>query len=131
MVFRSLTEMGRYDEAVKLMPAIESSELKRSQREMYAAAKTDFYVRQRNYAQAVTTGEELLKVCKSMKRKPRYYFMLSQLYLQEQQDAQAMQALKKAIQFNFDYEMVFNAKINMALAYQAGDEAVQKKLKKC
>ena len=41
-----------------------------------------------------------------------------------------MQALKKAIQFNFDYEMVFNAKINMALAYQAGDEAVQKKLKK-
>ncbi len=128
--FRSLTEMGRYDEAVKLMPAIESSELKRSQREMYAAAKTDFYVRQRNYAQAVTTGEELLKVCKSMKRKPRYYFMLSQLYLQEQQDAQAMQALKKAIQFNFDYEMVFNAKINMALAYQAGDEAVQKKLKK-
>ena len=74
MVFRSLTEMGRYDEAVKLMPAIESSELKRSQREMYAAAKTDFYVRQRNYAQAVTTGEELLKVCKSMKRKPPLLF---------------------------------------------------------
>lgn len=128
--FRSLTEMGHYDEAAKLMPALEASKLKRSQREMYAAAKTDFYVRQRDYAQAVTAGEELLRVCKSMKRKPRYYFMLSQLYLQEQQDAQAMQALKKAIQFNFNYEMVFNAKINMALAYQAGDEAVQKKLKK-
>ncbi len=128
--FRSLTEMGRYDEAVKLMPSIEASKLKRSYQEMYAAAKTDFYVRQRNYAQAVTAGEELLRVCKSMKRRPRYYFMLSQLYLQEQQDAQAMQALKKAIQFNFNYEMVFNAKINMALAYQAGDEAVQKKLKK-
>ncbi|WP_251620448.1 hypothetical protein [Odoribacter lunatus] len=128
--FRSLSEMGRYDEAEKLMPAIEASKLKRKQREMYVAAKTDFYVRQRNYAQAVTAGEELLKVCKSMKRKPRYYFMLSQLYLQEQQDVQAMHALKKAIQFNFNYEMVFNAKINMALAYQDGNESVQRKLKK-
>lgn len=128
--FRSLSEMGRYDEAAKLMPALGAAKLKRRQQEMYAAAKTDFYVRQREYAQAVTAGEELLKACRSMKRKPRYYFMLSQLYLQEQQDAQAMHALKKAVQFNFNYEMVFNAKINMALAYRTGDEAVQKKLKK-
>lgn len=128
--FRSLSEMGRYDEAAKLMPLIESSGLKGKQQEMYAAAKTDFYIRQGNYAQALTEGEHLVKVCKSMKRKPRYYFMLSQLYIQQQQDAQAMSALKKASRFNFNYEMVFNAKINMALAYQSGDEAVQKNLKK-
>lgn len=128
--FRSLSEMGRYDEAVKLMPGIEASEMKRKQQEMYAAAKTDFYIRQGEYTQAVTEGERLLSVCKSMKRKPRYNFMLSQLYLKEGQDAQAMYALKKAIRFNFNYEMVFNAKINMALAYQTGDESVQKKLKK-
>lgn len=128
--FRSLTEMGHYDEAMKLVPAIEAAKLKRSQLEMYAAAKTDLHVRRKDYAQAITAGEELLRVCKSMKRKPRYYFMLSQLYLEEQQDAQAMHALKKAVQFNFSYEMVFNAKINMALAYQSGDEDVQKKLKK-
>lgn len=128
--FRSLSEMGRYEEAAVLIPGIEGSKLKRRQREMYTAAKTDFYIRQGDYTNAITEGERLLRVCKSMKRKPRYYFMLSQLYLEEQQDAEAMSALKKAVRFNFNYEMVFNAKINMALAYQTGDEAVQKKLKK-
>lgn len=128
--FRSLSEMGRYEEAAKYMAEINGSDLKREQREMYAAARTDFYMRQGNYVNAVSEGEQLLASCRSMKRKPRYYFMLSQLYLKDNQDAQAMYALKKAVRFNFNYEMVFNAKINMALAYQSGDEAVQKKLKK-
>ena len=42
----------------------------------------------------------------------------------------AKMALKKATRFNFNYEMVFNARIGMALAYQEGDAAVEKKLKK-
>lgn len=129
-MFRSLTEMGRYEEAVKYRTLVEESKLKREQKEMFAAAKTDFYVRQGDYAAAIPEGEQLIGVCRSMKRKPRYHFMLSQLYLKENQDAQAMYALKKAVRFNFNYEMVFNAKINMALAYQSGDEGVQKKLRK-
>lgn len=129
-MFRNLTEMGRYDEAVQYLASLEGAKLKRRQREMYAAARTDFYVRQAQYPQAIREAENLLGVCKSMKRKPRYNFMLSQLYLKENQDAQAMAALKKAVRFNFNYEMVFNAKINMALAYQAGDESVKKKLNK-
>ena len=65
-----------------------------------------------------------------MKRKPRYNFLLSQLYVKENQDGAAKLALKKATRFNFNYEMVFNARIGMALAYQEGDAAVEKKLKK-
>lgn len=129
-LFRSLTEMGRYDEAAPLTAALDGTKLKRPQREMYAAARTDFYVRQGLYPEAIPAAENLVNVCKSMKRKPRYNFMLSQLYLKEHQDAQALAALKKAVRFNFNYEMVFNAKINMALAYQAGNEGVRKKLEK-
>lgn len=129
-LFRSLTEMGRYDEAEKYMNQLASADLNTSQREMLAAARTDFYVRQGMYPQAITEGEQLVGVCKSLKRKPRYHFMLSQLYLKDNQDAQAMYALKKTVRFNFNYEMVFNAKINMALAYQAGDETVMKQLNK-
>ncbi|MDE6451000.1 MAG: tetratricopeptide repeat protein [Odoribacter sp.] len=65
-----------------------------------------------------------------MKRKPRYNFMLSQLYLKQDQGVNAMAALKKAIRFNFNYEMVFNAKVNMALAYQGEDAVIEKQLKK-
>lgn len=129
-LFRSLTEMGRYEEAAKLMNLPEVSRLKKRQREMYAATRTDWYVRQGKYGEAAGACEELVKECKSMKRRPRYYFMLSQLYLKENQDAQAMYALKKAVRFNFNYEMVFNAKINMALAYQSGNEGIKKKLSK-
>lgn len=129
-MFRSLTEMKRYEEAEKALGQVDESLLKRRYRELLAAARTDFYVRQGMYSQAVPEAEKLVNVCKSMKRKPRYRFMLSQLYLKNGQDGQAMLALKKAVRFNFNYEMVFNAKINMALAYQEGDAAVEKKLKK-
>lgn len=129
-LFRSLTEMGRYDEAAKFMQELESSKLDRKQQEMVAAARTGFQVRQGKYSEAIPEAEKLISVCKSWKRKPRYYFMLSQLYLKVNQDAPAMLALKKAVRFNFNYEMVFNAKINMALAYQSGDEAVNRKLTK-
>lgn len=129
-MFRSLTEMGRYDEAAKIMEQLEGARLNKEEKEMLAAARTDFYIRQEMYPQAIQEAEKLVNVCKNMKRKPRYNFILSQLCLKEQRDAQAMQALKKAVHFNFNYEMVFNAKINMALAYQEGDAALDKKLNK-
>lgn len=129
-MFRSLTEMGRYDEAAQVMAQLENADFKGENREILAAARTDFYVRQEMYTQAIQEAEKLVNVCKSMKRKPRYNFILSQLCLKEQRDAQAMQALRKAVHFNFNYEMVFNAKINMALAYQEGDEILEKKLNK-
>lgn len=129
-MFRSLTEMGRYEEAEKVLQQLDVTLLKGHDKELSAAARTDYYIRQGNYVQAIQEAEKLVDICKSMKRKPRYRFMLSQLYLKEGQEGQAMSALKKAIRFNFNYEMVFNAKINMALAYQEGDATVEKKLKK-
>lgn len=129
-LFRCLTEMGRYEEAAQIMNRLDGSILKRKQREMVAAAKTDFYVRQGMYGQAIPEAERLIRDCKNMKRKPRYNFLLSQLYLKENQDKAAKLALKKATRFNFNYEMVFNARINMALAYQDGDAIVEKKLKR-
>lgn len=129
-LFRSLTEMGRYDEAALWMNHLEGVELTRRQRELVHAARTDFYVRRGMYAPAIPETEKLISSTRSWKRKPRYNFMLSQLYLKEGQDGSALAALKKAVRFNFNYEMVFNAKINMALAYQEGDGAIEKKLRK-
>lgn len=127
-LFRSHTEMGHSEEALRCKEELAGTRLDRRQKEIYAAACTDFYIRQNDFAAAISAGEGLVKSCKSMKRKPRYYFLLSQLYLKENQDAAALYALKKAVRFNFNYEMVFNAKINMALAYQEGNEGVRKKL---
>lgn len=129
-MFRSLTEMGRYEEADKVWSQLEGAKLSRKQKELVAASKADYYVRQALYAQAIPEVEKLVQLCKSWKHKPRYNFILSQLYLKENQDAAARNALKKTTRFNFNYEMVFNAKINMALAYEQGNGTVEKKLKK-
>ena len=129
-LFRSLTEMKRYDEALQELNHLEGVKLKRRQRELIQAAKTDFYVRQGMYAQAIPEMEKLIDDCKSLKRKPRYNYILSQLYLKEGQNGNAMTALKRALRFNFNYEMAFNAKINMALAYRGGDESIEGKLRR-
>ncbi len=129
-LFRSLTEMGRYDEAAQWMNHLEGSKLKRKQQELVAAVRTDFYVRQGMYPQAITEAENLVRICRNVKYRPRYTFMLAQLYLKEGQDGNAMAALRKTSRFNFNYEMVFNAKVNMALAYQGKDAVIEKKLEK-
>lgn len=129
-LFRSLTEMGRYDEAMQWMNHLGGAKLNRSQRELVDAARADFYVRQGMYAEAIPEVQKLINDSRSLKRKPRYNFILSQLYLKTGQEGSVMAVLKKATRFNFNYEMVFNAKINMALAYQNGDATVEKKLRK-
>lgn len=129
-LFRSYIEMGRYEEAARQMNELNGAKLNKKDREMFQAAKTDLYIRQGLYREAIGECETLIANCRSMRNKPRYNFLLSQLYLKENQNGQAMYALKRVIRFNFNYEMVFNAKINMALAYQDGDNSVFKKLKK-
>lgn len=129
-LYRNQIEAGKYDEATRYVPALEEAKLKRWQKEMYAAATTDRYVRQGEYDQAIDAAEKLVAECRNMRRKRRFNFMLSQLYLKVNRDGEAMATLKKSTRFNFDYEMVFNAKINMALAYQTGNEGIKKKLKK-
>ena len=129
-MFRSLTEMGRYEEAEKVGEQLKGAKLSRKQKELVTASRADFYIRQGLYAQAIPEVEKLINLCKNWKHKPRYHFILSQLYLKENQDAAARLALKKVTRFNFNYEMVFNAKINMALAYEQGSGMVEKKLQK-
>ena len=129
-LFRNLTEMERYDEAAQWMNHLEGCELDRRQQEMVFAARADFYIRQGMYPQAISETVSLANVCRNMKRKARYNFLLSQLYMKQEQDVNAMVALKKAIRFNFNYEMVFNAKVSMALANRGGDVKIEKQLKK-
>ncbi|MFR6381863.1 MAG: hypothetical protein ACLUOS_06440 [Odoribacter splanchnicus] len=114
----SYSERRKWDaeEAARIMDRLDGSTLKRKQREMVAVARTDFYVRQGMYEQAIPEAERLVRTCKSIKRKPRYNFLLSQLYVKENQDGAAKLALKKATRFNFNYEMVFNARIGMLLS---------------
>lgn len=129
-LFRSYVEMGRYDEAARLMNELSGVKFNKKDREMLQATRTDLYVRQGLYREAIGECETLVANCRNMRNRSRYNFLLSQLYLKDNQNGPAMYALKKVVRFNFNYEMAFNARINMALAYQDGDNSVYKKLKK-
>lgn len=131
-LFRSLSEMGRYDEAARVLEELDGkNDLSRRQREMLGAARADFYIRQGMYAEAVPQMERLARDCRSIGRRSRYQFILAQLYIEMGRDAEAMNMLKRTMRFNFKYEMIFNAKINMALTYgTGGDVGVEKELRK-
>lgn len=132
-LFRSLSEMGRYDEAARVLEELNGkSDLGRRQREMLGAARADFYIRQGMYAEAIPEMERLAKDCRNLGHRSRYQFILAQLYIEMGRDAEAMRMLKRTTRFNFKYEMIFNAKINMALTYGmgGGDVGVEKELRK-
>lgn len=129
-MFRTLTEQGRFEEAGRWMKSLEGMKLNRKLGEIAAAARTDYYLRQERFAEAVLEAEKLINATRSLKRKPRYYFILAQLCQTMDRENEAMTAFKKSVRFNFDYEMTFQARINMALALREGDRETERKLNK-
>ncbi len=129
-MFRTLTEERRYEEAGRWMKSLEGMKLHRKLGEMAAAARMDYYLRQEMYAEAVVEGEKLINVTHSLKRKPRYYFILAQICQTIDRENEALAAFKKSVRFNFDYEMTFQARINTALALRQGDGETERKLYK-
>jgi TolA-binding protein len=129
-LFRSHVEMGHYDEAANEAKTLAGVKLTRRQKELFYATNTELAIKQNNFSQAIDDVKYLVDVTSDVSRSLRYKFILAQLYLQENRQSEAMAMLKKLSHFNFNYEMAFNAKIDMALAYTEDDKDVKKTLQK-
>ena len=91
-----------------------------------AIISADFHLRQNNYILAL---EQLVKIDKSIKRKNkkvRYNYIMAQLYQQNSNYRSAKKKYELVLKSNPDYEMVFNAKMNLALSLESGSRDNQK-----
>jgi len=91
-----------------------------------AKISADFYLQQANYPLAL---EQLLKIDKLVKRKNkkvRFNYIMAQLYQQKSNYRSAKKKYEQVLKSSPEYEMVFNAKMNLARSLESGSRDNQK-----
>jgi len=99
----------------------------------FNTAYAHFYVKQENYTPAIDYLIPAIKLNKKKDTKTRLRFILAQIYQLNGDLAKASENYQLVIKKNPPYEMAFNAKINLAMCYDAatGDrKALEKRLNK-
>ncbi|RLD26961.1 MAG: hypothetical protein DRI54_01890 [Bacteroidetes bacterium] len=126
-----LDEMGKALSMLKLLD--DESNLSKELLSDFHATYADYYIRQEQYNKAIISLQQSILVTKKKDRKARLTFILAQLNELEGQSATAISEYKKVVKLHPDYEMVFYASINQALAYKFRDgesESIKKLLNK-
>ena len=91
-----------------------------------AKISADFYLQQANYELAL---EQLVKIDKLIKRKNkkvRYNYIMAQLYQLQNNFRKAKNKYEQVLKSSPEYEMVFNAKMNLARSLESGSRDTQK-----
>jgi len=134
---RIFLQQKRYEDAAAQVEQFEARFAKQKvpykiQREvplLYA----DYYIRTGNLESAKTNLKQGLALASDRKLKARIYFILGQIAQKERNFAEATEYYTKVIKSSAPFEMVFNARINLAKSFDiyTGDKAgLEKQLKK-
>jgi tetratricopeptide (TPR) repeat protein len=96
-------------------------------------AYADIFMKKENYPQAIEKIEYIISKTKKKKDKARFTYILAQLYQIQNQGDKSFKLFADVIKMNPHYDMVFNAKINMAKSFlsgSGGSEQIRKILTK-
>lgn len=98
----------------------------------FAAIYADYYLRQDDIASAIPFMKTAAESIPGKYYRTRFYFILAQLYHNQNMYAEASAAYKKVILANPPYELAFNAKVNRVSVVfeEEGFAAVLKEVKK-
>ena len=80
------------------------------------ATTADWYIKQKQYNEAIEYLNRALNQVKHKKTELRYRYVLAQLYMEQKDYAKASAAFQKVIRMNPPYEISFNATISRATA---------------
>ncbi|MBN2806890.1 MAG: tetratricopeptide repeat protein [Prolixibacteraceae bacterium] len=123
-LIRTFNEAERYTEARELVESLEGNNLFPKNREGELAINAaDLHLKQQHYNEAIHYLDIGIKKIKGNQRKVRYTFILAQLYEETGNKQKALETYRQVIRRRPEYEMLFNAQINMASAL-SGDANV-------
>ncbi|WP_346862427.1 tetratricopeptide repeat protein [uncultured Draconibacterium sp.] len=132
-MIKAFTAMERFIEANEVIQAIQAYEdyPKKLERDL-AVATADYYVKQKEYADAIRMLDIAIKKTFWKKDKARLQYIVAQLYQELGQNAEASKAFKAVIRMNPGYKMAFNARINSAGVFsgEGNIEELKKELNK-
>jgi len=86
----------------------------------------DFYVKKGDYPQATKELTQATDLIKRKRKKARFYYILAQIYQQDKNHTQAQKYYELVLKSNPEYEMTFNAKMNLARSLASGGKDAQK-----
>lgn len=88
--------------------------LKKRQRGELALVTAQVHLDEGNYDEVVRTLNANKKAIKGANNKARAHYLLGQLYQDQKSYTKAYENYKKVTKLNTDYELIFNAKLNLA-----------------
>ncbi len=114
MVARAYAEMGWQYEAEDMLSKVQQDALKQRHAHLYGATSADVLLHAGQYKQAIPFLKIALPHEKRKVYKPRFQYVLAQLYALQGQRSEAIDAYRKVIRMAPAPEMDFHARINMA-----------------
>lgn len=116
-------ETGNFNEAQRILRETKiKSEYPAHIAALYYTSLADLYIRQNNFSEAASNLEKGLKYVSGKRNRYRLTFLLAQLYAKTGRNDNASFWFRKVIGMNPPYEVEFNARINLAGAYNSGGE---------
>jgi tetratricopeptide (TPR) repeat protein len=112
---KTLIERDNYEGALRYMARLERDPKTFSDiRSQLAALQAYYFLKRKDYTQAIAHLNKAVETEKDRKYKARYAFIIAQLYQRAGQGEQAYAAFEKVLDHNPDFEMAFSAKLNLA-----------------
>ena len=112
---RTLVERGKFDLANRIFNKIEQNPktFKYIRKEL-APAMAHSAIEQKKYGVAITHLETAIELAGNRQDKARYAFIVAQLQKKQKDNAAAYASFQRVVKFRPEYEMLFNAKLQMA-----------------
>ena len=113
-IARAYAEMGWQYEAEDMLNRVQIDALSRKHARLYSAVKADVLLKGEHYHEAIPFVKIAIPYEKRKIYRPRFAYVLGQLYEKEGKRDEAIQAYKYVIRLAPPNEMDFNARIRMA-----------------
>ena len=113
-IARSYAELGWQYEAEDMLNRVQIDALSRKHAKLYSAVKADVLLHGEHYHEALPFVKIAMPHEKRKIYRPRFAYVLGQLYEKENKPADAIHAYKYVIRMAPENEMDFNARIRMA-----------------
>ncbi|MBE9467903.1 MAG: tetratricopeptide repeat protein [Bacteroidetes bacterium] len=130
---RTYNEMNNFSKSEELLNQIEGekNKLPKKLEEDFMAVYADFFLKQKKYEEAIPKLLKAIEYNKKKKTIVRYKYILAQIYQKIDDNDNASLYYNEVIKLQPEYEMAFNAKINLAILYDTSfdyDKNIEKQL---
>ncbi len=122
---RAYAEMGWLYEAEDVLNKVQVDNLSRKHAPLYAAVSADIKLKTKQYKEAIPFVKLALPEEKRKMYRPRFQFVLGQLYQLQGDRKQAKSAYEKVIKMQPSNEMDFNARLRIAELNDSPKEAIK------